>query len=49
MAMWTLNRLEAFTPGVAGQQQWSIDFAQAFTNNEMSVLGVSAATPIRVI
>jgi hypothetical protein len=39
MRTWTLNRLDAFEPGTAGLKQWSIDFARAFTTNEMSILG----------
>src|ERR1019366_6203022 len=50
MAMWSLNRLEAFTPGVAGQQRWSIDFAQAIMANEMNLLGdrmIGTVAPLR--
>jgi hypothetical protein len=37
--LWTLNRLEAFKPGVARERQWSLSWARAFVTNEMALLG----------
>lgn len=47
---WTLNRLQAFTPGVAGEQRWSIRYPRAMATSEMAWLGdctVATRAPLR--
>jgi hypothetical protein len=50
LGQWTLNRLEAFSEGAAGEKQWSIGFLRALTTNEMGSLGdcfVATTAPLR--
>jgi len=50
ICVWTLNRLEAFTAGQAGERQWSISFPRAMATNEMMFVGdctVATLPPLR--
>jgi hypothetical protein len=47
---WTLNRLDAFDPGVAGEKQWSISFVRAMATNELASIGdctIATLAPLR--
>lgn len=47
---WTLNRLEAFSPGIPGEKQWSISFPRAMATSEMASLGdctIATRAPLR--
>lgn len=49
--MWTLNAVRAFRPGVAGESQWSLNYARALATNEFSRLGdfyLAIAPPLRL-
>lgn len=51
LSLWTLNRLDAFSPGIAGEKQWSISFRRAMATNEMESLGdcsIATMAPLRI-
>lgn len=50
MGTWTLNKVEAFHPGVPGTRAWALSFMRAFATNEMGSLGdctVATRAPLR--
>lgn len=50
ISLWTLNGVDAFQEGEAGQRAWSISLARAFTTNEMILVGdcqISTPPPLR--
>ena len=51
MRFWTLNRLDAFEPGMPSEKRWSISFARAMATNEMGALGdyaIATDFPLRL-
>ena len=50
LRLWTLNRLESFNPGIAGEKRWEISLPKALATSEMASLGdvtVATLAPIR--